>query len=255
MSTESSADNADSNDASEGGKFTFQDMRLRVGDRVQLHLPASLGEERVFCKLIGYLENVSLLVAAPPAVGHRSSLREEDKVVVRVFSNQKAFAFDAYVNKVNSKPFAYLHLSFPEKIQGSVIRKEPRVKVRIIASAKRSTANDDGEFLRTNDDDKYSVIISNLSASGCMVTSTKSLFEKGDKLQLSFQIKLHLIDSLMTISTQVRSVSEDLRTDTNEGISSVFSYGLQFLEVEPNNTILLRSMIYQQMIEQPQTVV
>jgi c-di-GMP-binding flagellar brake protein YcgR len=226
-------------------KFTFADMRLRVGDRIQLQLPFSGGDERVFVKVIGYLDNVSLLVGAPVMSASRPSLRENDKVVVRVFSSQKAFAFDCQVKKVNSVPFSYLHLSFPEKIQGSLIRKDPRIKVRIIASAKKVES--------VNPDEKFSVVITNLSAAGAMVTTNRLLFEKNQKLTISFQIKLHHIDSLMTVNAIVRNIIEEERTEPGAALN--ISHGLQFIDVEPNSTMLLQSLIYQQMIEQPQSMI
>jgi c-di-GMP-binding flagellar brake protein YcgR len=225
--------------------FSFADMRLRVGDRIQLQLPVSCGEERAFVKVIGYLDNVSFLVGAPVVLGNRPSLRENDKVVVRVFSNQKAFAFDCYVKRVNSAPFPYMHLSFPEKIQGSVVRKDPRIKSRIIASVKIAGS--------ANPDEKFSVLITNLSAAGALVTTNRPMFEKNQKILMSFQIKLHHIESLMMVSAIIRNISEDERSDPNAALS--ISHGLQFVDVEPNNTMLLHSLIYQQMIEQPHTVV
>ena len=226
-------------------KFTFADMRLRVGDRIQLQLPLSFGDERVFVKVIGYLDNVSLLVGAPVISGNRPSLRENDKIVVRVFSSQKAFAFDCYVKKVNSIPFSYLHLSFPEKIQGSVVRKDPRIKVRIIASVRKVDS--------ANPDEKFSVLITNLSAAGALLTTTRPLFEKNQKLTVSFQIKLHHIDSLMTVGAIVRNIVEEERSEPGAPLN--INHGLQFIDVEPNSTLLLQSLIYQQIIEQPQSVI
>ncbi|MCU6435615.1 flagellar brake protein [Undibacterium sp. Jales W-56] len=229
-------------------KFTFPDMRLRVGDRVQLQLPSSLGDERVFSKVVGYLDNVSLLVSTPLTNGYRALLRENDKIVVRVFSSQKAFAFDCYVIKVNSVPFSYLHLSYPEKIQGSVVRKDPRIKVRIIASVKKAGS--------TDPDEKFSVVVTNLSAAGALITTPRPLFEKNQQLLLSFQIKLHHVDMLMTINCIVRNISEDEHKNPNDPHGApTINHGLQFIDVEPNSTILLQSLIYQQMIEQPQTVI
>lgn len=225
--------------------FTFPDMRLRVGDRIQLQLPLSFGDERVFAKVIGYLDNVSVLVTAPVISGNRLSLREHDKIVVRVFSSQKAFAFDCHVIKVSNIPFTYLHLSYPEKIQGSVVRKDPRIKVRIIASVKKANSQDQ--------DEKFSVVITNLSAAGALVTTNRPLFEKGQRLLVSFQIKLHHIDTLMTLNAIVRNITEDERTEPGVGLS--ISHGLQFVDVDPNSVMLLQSMIYQQMIEQPQSVI
>jgi hypothetical protein len=236
-------------DAETTGLFTFPDMRLRVGDRVQLQLPVVSGGdgvgERHFVKVIGYLDNVSLLVNTPLLSGNRPSLRENDKIVVRVFSSQKAFAFDCSIRKANSVPFSYLHLSYPEKIQGSVVRKEPRIRVRIIASVKKA-----GDVIP---EEKFSIVINNLSATGALFLNNRPLFQKDQQVIVSFQIKLHHIDSTMVVSAIVRSVTEEVSSDPDA--EKKFSHGLQFMDMESNNTMLLQSLIYQQMIEYPQSVI
>ena len=77
-----------------GETFSFADMRLRVGDRIQLQPPARVSQERFIVKLIGYLENTSLLVTMPTENGLRVPFRDNDNLVARVFTSQKAFGFN-----------------------------------------------------------------------------------------------------------------------------------------------------------------
>ena len=130
--------------AGKASGFEFRDMRLRIGDRIQVQLPASVSAERFIVKLIGYVDKVSLLVTAPVENGLRLPLQDNDKIVARVFSSQKAFGFGCSVGRVCKTPFDYLHLSFPERIQGTVVRSSPRVRTNIIASIAKS-ATDGGD--------------------------------------------------------------------------------------------------------------
>lgn len=230
--------------ANEEKKLSFEDMRIRIGDRIQLQLPSSYGEERVFVKVIGFLDHVSLLVTTPDFNAHRPTLREKEKVLVRGFSKQVAFAFDSIIRKVNIFPFSYLHLSFPEKIQGSLVRKDLRIKIRIIASVKQAD--------EVNKDEKSSVIISNLSASGAYVLSKSNIFKKDQRIQITFQIKVHQIDNLMVMNAIVRNVQEE---KNEAGAVIGVGLGLQFVEIEPHSSMLLQSLAYQQMIEHPDTVI
>jgi hypothetical protein len=223
--------------------FTFNDMRLRPGDRIQLQLPPSLGPGRHIVKVIGYLEHGSLLVAAPAVNGMRLQVRENDKIVARVFSSQKAFAFDCFVERVCTAPYPYLHLSFPEKIQGSVIRKSPRIKTRIPAAALK--ADNTGE--------KQNVLITNISADGALVQARAPLYEKGQEISLAFQVKLHHIETALRVNAIIRSIMNEDPKDG--GVPGMFSHGLQFMPLQPNDSMILQSLIYQQMIEQPQTVI
>ena len=69
--------------------FTFDDMRLKVEDRLQLEPPSQLARERFSVKVIGFLRGASLLVTVPiTASGLRLQLMEKEKVVMRSFSGQ-----------------------------------------------------------------------------------------------------------------------------------------------------------------------
>jgi hypothetical protein len=230
-------------DASES-MFTFQDMRLRVGDRLQLQPPAAVSTERYLVKLIGYVDNVSVLVTAPMANGLRVPLRENDNIVARIFAGQKAFGFSSTVERVCKIPFDYLHLSFPDKVQGSVIRKSPRVRTRIIASVANAGASETAERL--------SGLIVNLSADGALIKSRQPLGEKGQRLILSFRVSLHKVDAYLTVCAVVRSAFADEEKDREDG--TMFNHGIQFQDLAANDTVILQSLIYHQMIEHPHTL-
>lgn len=227
------------------GKISFAEMRIRVGDRIQMQLPSSYGEERVFVKVVGFLDHVSLLVTAPEFNANRQTLREKEKVLIRGFSKQTAFAFDSVIKKVNTFPFSYLHLSFPEKIQGSLVRKDPRIKVRIIASIKKQEGDDLEE--------KVSVLISNLSASGAFAHHKNGVFNANQKVQVTFQIKVHGIENVMVMNAIIRNIVKQEDAAMTESLGT--GLGLQFVDIEQQSFLLLQSLAYQQMIEQPDTVI
>jgi c-di-GMP-binding flagellar brake protein YcgR len=225
-------------------RFTFQDMRLRVGDRIQLQPPASMGTERHIVRLLGYLDNASLMVTAPMSNGMRVPLREHDTIVARVFSSQKAFAFDCTVVRVCKIPYDYLHLSFPDVVQGAVIRKSPRIKTKIIASI--STPGDG------KGTEKQPGVIVNLSADGALVKARQQLAGKSEEIVLSFRVTLHNMDAYLTAKAVVRNVFAD---EEKEGADALkVQHGIQFLDLQPNDSVILQSLIYQQMIEQPHTL-
>ena len=226
------------------GEFSFQDMRLKVGDRIQIQPPATIGHNRYVVKLIGYLDNVGLLVTSPLENGFRVPFRERDKIVARIFSSQKAFGFSAQIDRVCKIPFDYLHLSFPDRIQGSVIRSAPRVRTNIIASIAKPGA-DDG-------DERQSGMIVNLSADGALVKTRQALCAKGQSVQLSFRINLHNLDAYLTVTAVIRTIFDD---EIKPGSPAMVNHGVQFQKLPPNDSVILQSKIYQQMIEQPHSLV
>ena len=227
------------------GRFTFYDMNLKTGDRIQLQPPAQLGSERHIVKLVGYLEPFSVLVTAPMVHGVRLPLLEDENVVARVFSGQNAFGFTCTIKRVCKVPFDYLHLSFPDEIQGAIIRKSPRIRMKIIASI-LDPDNEGAEPL--------SGMIVNISSTGARLDARKPLGRGGKKLKLSFRVNLHNMDVFLTTGAVIRSV---LRDDAaNEaGQSAMVHHGIEFQNLQPNDSMILQSLIYQKMIEQPHTVV
>ncbi|GAB1392705.1 hypothetical protein MASR1M60_08680 [Rhodocyclaceae bacterium] len=225
--------------------YTFADMRLRVGDRLQIEPPATVSTDRHMCKVIGWLENQSLLVTTPMVNGLRVPLRDNDKVVARIFANQNAFAFDTDVMRAVKIPFDHLHLRFPTRIQGAVIRKSPRIKMRMISTV--SPLPPEGNTPQEAAP-RYSAIILNVSADGALIQAKQPLTEKNGRLKLAFRVNLHDVDAMLTVTAVVRSLFAE------EGKVGVMCHGVQFLEMESNDRLILQSMIYQKMIEQPQLV-
>ena len=221
-------------------QFSFHDMRLLVGDRLQVQCPVHLGSPRVFVKVVGYLENSSLIVTAPFRRGARLALLEGEILVVRAFSRQSAFAFRCSILRVCRMPFDYLHLSFPDRIQGSVIRKSTRVRTRIPVQI-------NGQHLPDTS-------ITNISASGALVSTEQALASVGERLQLRFTVDLHDVESTLDLQAEVLNVMQDEDPLTGKPVGPM-QHGVEFRDINPNDRLILKSLVYQQMIEKPDTVV
>ncbi len=221
--------------------FSFEAMRLKVGDRFQLQLPPRFAGERVIVKLIGYLAPHSLMITPPRDVdGFRLPIEEGEGVFVRVFANENAFAFESLVSKVVRLPFDYLHLSFPSQVRGRNVRKAPRVKTRIICSL---SASDQGA-------DSAPGVLVNLSANGALLVTRGDSLSRGDVVRLSFRLMIHGIEVLMNLQAVVRSLIAGESATRQE--TSYF--GVEFVDLTPTDRMTLQSMVYQQLIEQPQAV-
>jgi c-di-GMP-binding flagellar brake protein YcgR len=219
--------------------FSFLDMRLRVGDRIQLQLPASMGTERYVVRLIGYVENASVLVSMPATNGMSLPVRNGDNVVARVFTSRTAFAFDSTIERVSTIPYNYLHLSYPAVVQGAVVRQAPRVKTKIIASIAVG-------------EEKHSAVIQNISARGALISMRQPLSKSLQHVMVSFRINLHGVDSHLHVKAVIRNVQTDDK-DPNEPLK--YHHGVEFLELQATDNMILQSLIYQQMIEFPQNLI
>lgn len=226
-------------------RFTFDDMKLKVEDKLQLQPPAQLTRERFTVKVIGFLRGASLLVSMPiTANGLRLQLMEKEKLVMRSFSGQNAFGFACRIERICKIPYEYMHLSFPDDIQGIMIRKAPRVKTRIIAAVQ-----DD----KTGTEKQISALISDISANGVSLEARQSLGDKGDTLNLAFRVQLHNIDAYLSLKGIIRAVFTVDPTDTSK--TALIRHGIEFQDMQANDSVILQSLIYQQMIENPHKLV
>ena len=75
----------------------------------------------------------------------------------------------------------------------------------------------------------------------------------GDAIRLTFGLKLHNIEADLSLTAIVRTVLDDGALKPSE--ASVAHFGLEFVDLRPNDHMLLQSMVYQKMIEQPQSLV
>lgn len=224
--------------------FQFEAMGLKVGDRLQAQPPSKISTERCFVRLIGYMPDLSMMITAPTTVNNaRMQLMESDHLVMRVFSNQNAFGFASEVLRVCKLPYSYLHISFPKEIHGTVVRKSARVLTKIFAKVRPERAGDS----------ELTGVISNLSATGAMMDGSRDVAEKGDSIRLSFRLKLHNIEMDMSLNAVVRTIFEDGKL--KQSGTSLTHYGMEFVDLQPNDQMLLQSMVYQQMIERPQSLV
>lgn len=221
--------------------FTFADMKLGVGNRLQIQCPAHLQSERAFVKVVGYVDNVSLIVTAPSRNGMRLDLLENESLIVRAFSRQSAFAFSCSVLRVCRRPFDYLHLSFPRQVQGTVIRKSTRVRGGFAAE----TGEAESPFAAAT--------IDNISATGALVTAREPLGSPGDTVRLRFQVNLHGVDSALEMEAKILSL---VRHDDVDGDGvPVLRHGVEFRNLQPTDRMIVTSFVYQQIIENPNSMV
>jgi hypothetical protein len=232
--------------------YTFDDMKLKVGDKLNLEVPGDydfrIGKqppnERFLVKVIGFLKGASLLITGPATAAVNAQLIAGKKVVMRSFSGQNAFGFSSCIERVCKVPYEYMHLSFPDIIEGIVVRKTPRVRTRIIVAVQNT---------KSGSAEQVSALISDISANGVSLDAKQPLGGKGDILSLAFRVPLHNIEAYLSVKGAIRAVISGDTIDTSK--SDLIRHGIEFQELQPNDSVILQSMIYQQMIENPHKVV
>ena len=219
--------------------FSFGMMKLAIGDRLQVQFSKNLRSERSFVKLIGFLEPETLLITTPITEnGTYLQLLEHDLLVIRTFSKKAAFAFSTTVERVCKLPYQYLHIAFPSRIEGALIRKSVRIATKttttVIAGSMRQVG-----------------IISNMSYSGAQLDIRSNVVDVGDLVILQFKLIVHDVLNQINVNGIIRTKANAIST----GNSSISNCGIEFNEPDPSTKMLIKSFVCQRIFENPECIV
>jgi len=223
-------------------EYEFEQMNLQVGGRIQLITHRTLKPIQHFSTVIGWVRDEYLIVKIPMENGAPISVAEGDKLTIRVFSGVNVCAFSCVVMRVFGRPLLYAHVSFPTQIQGTSLRTAMRVKVEIPAQVTR----DDGT--------QTSVFLTNLSVSGALVESKLAMARETETVALNFTLISQPGNHQVRINTQalVRNVSVAAGPGGQE---EIFSYGVQFTNLDPVHFTMLQNLTYEALLADRQKIV
>jgi hypothetical protein len=208
-------------------------MRLKVGDRVQIEPPAQLGGGRVSAKVVGWVEGYSLVLTLPHTPSGRLCLHAGESVVVRVFTGRSAFAFGCSVLRSTLKPPCdYLHLSFPDVIDGVDVRSSPRVRIGLAAKVTPPAGTE-----------PVPATIDNIGSTGALLVSEAPLGSPGDRIQVAFDLVLHDVPVSLALGAEIRSA------DAGDGAH--VRHGVAFVEPSANDRLVLAALVWFNMYENP----
>jgi c-di-GMP-binding flagellar brake protein YcgR len=224
-------------------EFSFESMNLQVGVRLQFITYRRIKPMQYFSTLVGYVKDEYLIVKVPLENGTPVGLVEGERVTIRVFSGVNVCSFACTVQRVFDRPLLYVHLSFPDTIQGTSLRTAMRVKVDIparILPAQPGAAVAD-------------VALTNISVSGARIESARSLPEASGEIMLEFGLPSPLGDGEMRLQTQaaVRNVNTLRKDDGTE----LFAYGVQFLDLDQVHHTMLQNLTYEVLLADRQNIV
>jgi c-di-GMP-binding flagellar brake protein YcgR len=225
-------------------EFEFEAMNLQVGVRLQFLTHRGIKPVQHFSTLIGWAKDEYMIVKIPMENGAPIPLLEGEKITIRVFSGVTVCSFPCTIQRIFPRPLNYVHVSFPESIQGTSLRAAMRVKVDIPAqmSSLRAYAT------------PMNVFIVNLSVSGALVESPRKLAPGEEAIKLSFTLiqQPGNIQVIVTTKASIKNVNTVKNPDTGVELTT---YGVAFVDLEPVHHALLQNMTYEALIADRQKIV
>lgn len=210
-------------------------MRLKVGDMLPLEGRLAFAGGQANVGLLGWLEGVSLIITLPRNAAGLVRLDAGDPVTLRAFTGKSAFAFRTTVLRVAYQPFGYAHLRFPDKIDAVLIRTSFRHRMQLPAT------------VRHGDAAAIPAIIRNIGTSGALIETTVSLGAAGSSLTLSTDFELHGVPVRLDLSAAIRSA----RSQLDAAGGTAHQYGVEFQALAPNDRLILGSLLWYEMHENP----
>lgn len=225
-------------------EFEFEAMNLQVGGRLQFITHRAIKPVQHFSTLIGYIRDDYLIVKIPMEGNAPIALSEGEKLTIRVFSGVNVCSFACTVERVFGRPLLYAHLSFPDVIQGTSLRAAMRVKVDIPAQV---TA------LRT-DAAPLDVFLVNLSVTGALIESARRLPPEDERVSLQFTLLAQPSKHPVIVTTRASIKNVNVVKASPEQLE-VFTYGVQFIDLDIAHYSLLQNLTYEAMIADRQKIV
>lgn len=215
------------------GVLTLDQIKLNIGDTVQLQFQSDIQPPRCFVTLIGYLEGQSLIVTTPVINGSMMLVREGQDFVVRLFSGKSAYAFAASARRVTNAPYPHLHLTYPKEVRGLVVRGSSRGRTNIICHA--TAENGRG----------YACVARDISIGGALIAASEKIGDVGSPLTLKFRVKVGSAEHMLALNCTIRSVNASRATAEEK---PAMLHGLSFEEVTSQDTLVISTLLYQNMV-------
>jgi c-di-GMP-binding flagellar brake protein YcgR len=223
-------------------EYEFEQMNLQVGGRIQFITHRTIKPIQHFSTIVGWIKDEYMIVKVPFENNAPIALNEGDKLTIRVFSGVNVCSFSCMVQRVFPRPLFYAHLSFPVSIQGTSLRTAMRVKVDIPAQVTTTTG-------------ATSVFLVNLSVSGALIESPKQLPEYEAQVGLSFYLIAQPGNRQVRVNANATIRNINVVKPATADKQEVFTYGVQFIDLDPVHYTMLQNLTYEALIADRQKIV
>lgn len=217
-------------------EFEFETLNMQVGVRLQLITHRRLKPVAHFSSLIGYVRDEYLILKIPFEDGVPIGLTEGERVTIRVFSGVNVCSFACTVERVFARPLFYVHLSFPTSIQGTSLRGAMRVRadLPVRVSGMKAAAPMDCQ-------------LANVSVTGARIDSSQPLPPDENIVDLQFALVVPPDNREAQVRTRasIRNLAVGKPAD---GRAGMYSYGVQFIDLDPVHYTLLQNMTYEALL-------
>ncbi len=182
-------------DASDGLRYSFEDLAFPVGTRLALRFDDDTDERSLILCLVGWLAPESVLAGGASRIALPGHAREGAHLRGRLRQGSLVCTFASRVLCVRSLPHPLLQLAWPDSLHLSRVRDAMRVRTGVPAVA-----------LVDGDDEPVPCTIRDLSPKGVRVVAPARFGELGCRVDLRFSLAVGEADHPVAMGGHLRHV-------------------------------------------------
>ena len=204
-------------------------------ESVQLvfRLPGDPDKRTASVQFCGRLGRQALIVSAPHLTGPYSWHHHDGlPMAVRMTSGRTAYAFDSVLLRFAALPAPHMMLRYPDEVRLGAFREAVRLQTALPAVA------------RLADGQHRSVVIADLSGSGCAVDADEPLGEIGSRFELVFRVRLSQESYTLNVPVTVRNLPR-ARGRVRHGVS----FGDEMGRLDWHLRLAVKAFIYESLLE------
>ncbi len=210
-----------------------EQLKLQPGDAIQLQYHDN-SSKRFYVKLIGYLPGHSIIVTSPRVDGKITIIKQDQKFVVRLLTGNTVCGFSSRLILSCARPYPYLHLSYPDELETTIVRKAQRLAINWIVVVQNEEPDKTFDIPETAN-------LVDISTGGALIKSDRPLGDKGDILTLTTKLIVGGSEHTLTMPSIIRR-AELPETDATE---QKYRYGLEFISIEETDRLILHGFVYE----------
>ena len=205
-------------------------LRLRFGDTLQLQLAEEA--ERYHVRLIGYLENRSIITTLPVKSQRFVPMRAGQKLNIRMMVNDHACAFVTEVLQIFKSPYPHAHLQYPSDLVTNNVRKAVRVETRVDGTVTNKSIGDRAKEIKC--------FLADISETGAHLVTPLRIGKTGDEIRLELSVMIGDIPRILSVDAILRG---RLKVKSKEEERAIH-YGVEFQNLDDDLKIGLTAFVY-----------
>lgn len=217
-------------------------LNLVVGSLFQLDIPQHPGGA-IPVTLIGFVPGRSLMIMLAPGseagVPMPLALRPGDPCVVRFEAGDSLYAFDTRVLWQTEQPFLHIHLAYPQGVQGTLVRRSPRVQVNDMVMM----------LVMEEAGRKLSVALADISLLGARLVAGTRLGEVGERFSIEIPHIGQGGSERVALPCRVCYVREEQSVSSNTK-KRVYHHGVEFSDLSRQALMFIERYIGDKVAEQ-----